>query len=26
VTGRPLTPTPWINYARLKFGTLYGLD
>jgi carboxypeptidase Taq len=26
VTNRPLTPTPWINYARQKFGTLYGLD
>lgn len=26
VTGRPLTPIPWINYARQKFGTLYGLD
>jgi len=25
VTGRPLTPKPWIAYVRKKFGTLYGL-
>ena len=24
-TGAPLTPKPWLNYAREKFGTLYGL-
>ncbi len=26
VTGRPLTPKPWIAYVRKKFGALYGLD
>lgn len=24
-TGRPLTPAPWIEYVRQKFGALYGL-
>jgi len=24
VTGRTLTPEPWIAYVRLKFGALYG--
>jgi carboxypeptidase Taq len=26
VTGRSLTATPWITYARTKFGDLYALD
>jgi carboxypeptidase Taq len=25
VTGKPLTPEPWIAYVRLKFGALYGV-
>lgn len=25
VTGRPLTPKPWIAYVRRKYGALYGL-
>jgi carboxypeptidase Taq len=25
VTGRPLTPGPWIAYVRQKFGVLYGV-
>jgi carboxypeptidase Taq len=25
VTGRPITPKPWIAYIRKKFGALYGL-
>jgi carboxypeptidase Taq len=25
VTGRALTPEPWITYVRLKFGALYGV-
>jgi carboxypeptidase Taq len=25
VTGKPLTPGPWITYVRKKFGALYGL-
>src|SRR6267143_2097305 len=25
VTGRPLTPKPWIAYVRKKYGALYGL-
>jgi carboxypeptidase Taq len=26
VTGKPLTPAPWISYVRRKFGALYGLQ
>ncbi len=26
VTGRPLSPKPWIAYVRKKYGGLYGLD
>ena len=26
VTGRSLTPEPWIAYVRRKFGSLYGLE
>ncbi len=26
VTGRRLTPAPWIDYVRKKFGVLYGLE
>jgi len=25
-TGRPLTPKPWIEYVRKKYGALYGLN
>ena len=26
VTGKPLTPAPWITYVRQKFGALYGVE
>jgi carboxypeptidase Taq len=26
VTGRPLTPKPWIAYVRKKYTALYGLE
>jgi carboxypeptidase Taq len=26
VTGRPLSPKPWIAYVRKKYGALYGLE
>lgn len=26
VTGKPLTPEPYLRYPREKFGAIYGLD